>query len=82
VIVDDEVYYTDIPCPYLDATSKLCTVYEKRFEKNSECLTVEEGIKMGVFPADCPYVAGVAGYKAPHAAGDAAQTARMYRGQE
>jgi hypothetical protein len=32
---------------------------------NPDCLTVEEGIKLGVFPADCPYVKDIKGYKGP-----------------
>lgn len=65
LLIGDTVVYTDVPCPYLDIDSRLCRVYEKRHEVNPDCLTVEEGIKRGVFPADCPYVKGLAGYRAP-----------------
>ena len=37
-------------------------MYEARFRVNSRCVPVDEGIRLGVFPADCPYVQGLAGY--------------------
>lgn len=63
--VDGEVVYLPFYCGFLDVETKLCRVYERRFEANPRCLTVEEGVALGVFPADCPYVAGVAGYSPP-----------------
>ncbi len=57
--------YTDIPCPHLDAESGLCGVYERRREANRDCLSVADGIRRGVFPADCPYVADIPGYLPP-----------------
>ena len=57
--------YLPFPCPYLDEDTRLCTVYERRHEVNPDCLTLEEGIRIGVFPADCPYVAGIESYKPP-----------------
>ena len=82
VIIETEVHYTDIPCAFLDTGSRLCTVYENRFERNPECLTVEEGIALGVFPADCPYVAGIAGYRPPHTDCDREKMGRIYRGED
>ena len=61
----DRIVYTDIPCGYLDVGTKLCTVYEGRHELNPDCLGVEAGVKRGVFPADCPYVRDVRGYRPP-----------------
>ncbi len=78
VILEKEVYYTDIPCVYLDLETNLCTVYEHRFEVNPDCLTVEEGIKMGVFPADCPYVKDLPGYRPPHTDCDLEEMSRLY----
>ncbi len=78
VIAEGEVYYTDLPCPYLDAVTRLCTVYENRHQVNSDCLTVEEGIAMGVFPADCPYVKDLTGYRPPHTDCDLADMTRLY----
>jgi uncharacterized cysteine cluster protein YcgN (CxxCxxCC family) len=63
--VGDLIIYTDIPCPYLDPETKLCRVYARRHEVNPGCLSVEEGIARGVFPADCPYVAGLPDYRPP-----------------
>lgn len=65
LIVDGEVVYTPFPCKYLDLETNLCKVYERRHEVNPECLTVEQGIEMGIFPADCPYVKDIPGYKPP-----------------
>ena len=79
VIIGDEVCYTDIPCEFLDPATKTCTVYGRRFEANPDCLTVEEGIKARVFPADFPYVAGLDGYRPPRTDSDPAEMARLYR---
>lgn len=43
-------------CPYLSEKTGRCTVYNKRFEKNPNCLTLEEMYKLGTAPRDCPYV--------------------------
>ncbi len=75
LLVGDVVIYTDTPCRYLDVETKLCTVYERRREVNPDCIDVEEGIARGVFPADCPYVEGLSGYKPPVEFPDAATLA-------
>ena len=76
VIIDD-VYSTDVPCQYLDTASNNCTVYERRFELNPECLTVPQGIRARVFPADCPYVADVKGYRPPRDDRDPSEMGRI-----
>ena len=63
--IENKIYYTPTPCEYLDTETGLCTVYEKRHLLNPECLTVEKGIKLGVFPADCPYVRNLSDYVPP-----------------
>ena len=55
----------DIPCRYLDVETNLCTVYDRRQVVNLDCLGVEEGARRGVFPADCPYVRDIPGYRPP-----------------
>ncbi len=65
LIINGEIVYTPFPCPYLDEATRLCTVYERRHEVNPECLPVEMGIRLGVFPADCPYVRDLPDYVAP-----------------
>jgi len=65
LLLEDEVVYLPYPCAYLDEETHLCTIYEDRHRINPDCLTLEEGIKIGVFPADCPYVKDIAGYKPP-----------------
>ncbi len=61
-IVDGRVFTTRTPCPHLDVQTRLCTVYERRFQVNPRCLDVEQGIQLGVFPASCPYVQGLRDY--------------------
>ena len=61
-IVDGHVFTTRKPCPHLHVQTCLCTVYEERFQVNPRCLDVEQGIKLGVFPASCPYVQGLRDY--------------------
>ncbi len=65
LLVEDRIIYTDIPCRYMDVETNLCRVYERRHEVNPDCLGVEAGTKRGVFPADCPYVKDIPGYRAP-----------------
>lgn len=65
LIIDGEVVYTPFPCPHLDEETRLCTVYERRHEVNPECLTVEIGVQLGLFPPDCPYVRDVPDYVPP-----------------
>jgi len=65
VWIEERLYYTPTPCQYLDTETHLCTVYEKRHLLNPECLSVEEGIRLGVFPADCPYVRDLPDYTPP-----------------
>ena len=52
-------------CRHLDPETHLCTVYERRFEVNPECLSVARGIEMRAFPEECPYVADISGYAGP-----------------
>jgi hypothetical protein len=59
------VYYTPFFCRHLDVRSRLCTVYADRQRVNPDCVGVARGIERGIFPADCPYTAGVAGYRPP-----------------
>ena len=65
LLVGGRILYLDAPCSYLDVETRLCRVYERRHELNPGCLTVEEGVRRGVFPSDCPYVADLPGYRAP-----------------
>ncbi|MCB9833442.1 MAG: hypothetical protein H6807_13310 [Planctomycetes bacterium] len=64
VEVDGKIYITKKYCRFLDPETKLCRVYENRFEAEPGCVDVPAGIKMGVFPADCPYVADIRKYQA------------------
>ena len=62
LIMGNHVFTTRKPCPHLDVQTNLCTVYERRLEVNPRCLTISQGIQLGVFPADCPYVRGLRDY--------------------
>jgi hypothetical protein len=62
-IVDGRVFTSRTPCPHLDVQTRLCAVYERRFQVNPCCLDVEQGIELGVFPASCPYVRGLRDYR-------------------
>jgi len=63
-IVESRVYFAEGACRYFDPKTSLCTIYGDRHRINSACLTVEQGIRLGVFPKDCPYVAGLPDYVA------------------
>ncbi|MFH1732846.1 MAG: hypothetical protein ABIF82_14510 [Planctomycetota bacterium] len=65
MLVAGEVVYLPLHCVHFDAETRLCTIYDRRHELNPRCLTVEQGIKHGVFPADCPYVRNLPGYRPP-----------------
>jgi len=62
LIVDGRVFTTRKPCSHLDVKTNLCRVYDRRFEANPRCLSVAQGIELGVFPADCPYVRDLPDY--------------------
>jgi hypothetical protein len=63
---EGEIYYTDVPCKFLDPDTRLCTVYADRTRKQPGCVAITpEIIGMGVLPADCPYVAHLEDYQAP-----------------
>ena len=68
LIIDGEVVYTPFPCHYLDEESRLCRVYERRHEVNPCCITVAMGVRLGVFPPDCPYVRDLPDYVPPRMA--------------
>ncbi|MCZ7645151.1 MAG: hypothetical protein M5U26_07680 [Planctomycetota bacterium] len=65
IIIGRTVFVTPFPCEFLDTDRNRCTVYEERFEKNPECLSISEGLKHSAFPASCPYVEAYAppGYR-------------------
>ena len=65
VEVSGEVFFTDEPCQWLDPQTKLCTVYDRRFEVCHECITVALGVAYGAMPDDCPYVRDIPDYRGP-----------------
>lgn len=65
MFIDGEVVYLPFHCMHYDPETRLCTIYDRRYELNPRCLTVAGGIKHAVFPADCPYVRDMPGYRPP-----------------
>ena len=65
VLVDGVVYFTRGHCRYLDEASGSCTVYDRRFEHNEECIPVSKAIELRALPEDCPYVRDIHGYRGP-----------------
>ena len=53
----------DMPCEYLDTETKLCTVYDKRFEMDVPCLDVKTAIMFGALPIGCPYTKDIPYYR-------------------
>jgi len=64
--INGVTFSTTRRCEYLDPVTRLCRVYENRFDVNPRCLDVPRGIRHHVFPADCPYVSDLPGYRPPH----------------
>ncbi len=63
---EGNIYYTDVPCEFLDLETNLCRVYPERASKRPGCVHLTpENTKKGFLPADCPYVAGIKNYMAP-----------------
>lgn len=63
---EGRIYYTEIPCEFLDLETNLCRVYTERDRKRHGCVRLtRETIKKGFLPADCPYVADIENYPAP-----------------
>lgn len=54
---DGTVGLTDQPCTYLNLTSRLCEVYERRFEVCPDCLPLTEKnlAEIEWLPEDCGY---------------------------
>ncbi|MCC5878542.1 MAG: YcgN family cysteine cluster protein [Idiomarina sp.] len=54
---DEEVYYTDIRCRYLDPDTARCGCYSKRLEKVAECvnITLADLPQIHFMPSTCAY---------------------------
>lgn len=61
------VMIPELPCRYLtplNENSAVCSVYDDRAQFAKWCQRVsKESIGNGLFPADCPYTQGIAGYQ-------------------
>jgi len=64
-IVSGISFFTDCHCRFLDTKTKLCTIYEKRFEVNPKCLSIKEAIRIKAVPDECPYVKDLKDYHGP-----------------
>ena len=63
VEIDDKIYISKKYCRFLDQVSMECKVYEDRFQAEPGCMTVDRGIKVGIFPSDYPYIEKIEGYE-------------------
>jgi len=60
------IYYTDLPCEYLDLETRLCRVYPTRQKVRKGCVKLTRtALDKGFLPGDCPYVADIENYSAP-----------------
>jgi len=63
---EDRIYYTELPCEFLDTETNLCRVYTERDVKRPGCVRLtDEILPKGIMPADCPYVSDIQNYPAP-----------------
>lgn len=63
---EGRIYYTDIPCQFLDQSTKLCRIYPERNIRHPGCAQLtDKNVGQGFLPADCSYVANVKDYPAP-----------------
>jgi uncharacterized cysteine cluster protein YcgN (CxxCxxCC family) len=63
---ENRIYYTALPCEYLDLKTKHCRIYNERDKKRPGCVRLTpENIRQGFLPADCAYVADIENYPAP-----------------
>jgi uncharacterized cysteine cluster protein YcgN (CxxCxxCC family) len=63
---EDRIYYTELPCEFLDTETNLCRVYTERDIKRPGCVRLtDEILPKGIMPADCPYVSDIENYPAP-----------------
>ena len=58
--IEDEtgaVFFTATPCQYLDVETNQCSIYERRFELNPECVKLTEKLvrKLHWLHDDCGY---------------------------
>lgn len=63
---EGRIYYTELPCEFLDTETNLCRVYTERDIKRPGCVRLtDEILPKGIMPADCPYVSDIENYPAP-----------------
>jgi len=65
VVIQGQVVLSPFYCPFLDEATMLCTIYPRRYEVNPLCTSTEVGIRLGIWPADCPFVDDAENYPAP-----------------
>lgn len=63
---EGRIYYTDLPCEFLDMETRRCRVYAERDVQRPGCVRLDEKlVRKGFLPADCPYVAEIEAYQSP-----------------
>ncbi len=65
VVIQGQVVLSPFYCPFLDEMTMLCTIYPRRYQLNPLCTSPEVGIRLGIWPGDCPYVDDPDNYRGP-----------------
>ena len=63
VEIESRIYYTLEYCEHFNPVTRLCKIYQSRFEVCPECITIEEAIRLHALPNDCPYVKDLKDYE-------------------
>ena len=65
-LINDRMFFAaEGACEHWNRETRLCEIYGQRQELNPQCLSVKDGIAIGVFPANCPYVKDLPDYVPP-----------------
>ena len=68
---DGQIIYTDVPCEYLDLSTRQCQIFSERHQLKPECMPLTpETLGQGILPHDCPYVTHIEEYNAPQLVDD------------
>jgi uncharacterized protein len=68
--IEDEngnIFFTSTPCRYLDIVTRLCKIYDRRFDINPECVKLEPELigKLNWLHDECGYMKALASKGCP-----------------
>ena len=63
--IAESIVWTTLPCEFLNKETKLCNIYNIRFEKCPSCYNLEQAKKLQFLPETCPYVIEDEQYRGP-----------------